>query len=219
LLLPHAEFAYNKAPSKTIGVSPFKVVYGFDPLGPLYLVPRPLGQKPSANAEDRIKEIQKLHEQVKQKIENSSLTYQAQANKHRKKVVFQPGNLVWIHLTKDSFPTKRKGKLMPRSEGPFEVFERVNDNAYMIDLPSDYNVSATFNVSYLSPYLHDTNQVDWRTNLLQKGEDDGGLSSKFLIDSCFKQLQVEVQKKVQRTQGDTPGLDTVYKPGFVHCIS
>jgi len=62
LLLPHAEFAYKKAPSKTTSVSPFKIVYGFDPLRSLDLVPRPLDQKPSANAEDRIKEIQKLHE-------------------------------------------------------------------------------------------------------------------------------------------------------------
>ena len=52
LLLPHVKFTYNKAPSKTTSVSPFKVVYGFDPLGPLDLVPRPVDQKPSANAKD-----------------------------------------------------------------------------------------------------------------------------------------------------------------------
>ena len=38
LLLPHAEFAFNKAPSRTTGVSPFKIVYGLNPLGPLDLV-------------------------------------------------------------------------------------------------------------------------------------------------------------------------------------
>jgi len=42
LLLLHAEFAYNKAPSKVIGLSPLKVVYGLYPLGPVDLVPRPL---------------------------------------------------------------------------------------------------------------------------------------------------------------------------------
>ena len=49
LLLPHAEFAYNKAPSKDTGLSPFKVVYGLDPLAPLDLVARPQDQKPSAD--------------------------------------------------------------------------------------------------------------------------------------------------------------------------
>jgi len=30
----YAEFAYNKAPSKTIGMFPFKVVYGVEPVSP-----------------------------------------------------------------------------------------------------------------------------------------------------------------------------------------
>jgi len=57
-LLPHTEFAYNKAPSRTTGVSPFKVVYGLDPLGPLDLIPKPMDQKPSADAKQRVVEIQ-----------------------------------------------------------------------------------------------------------------------------------------------------------------
>ena len=48
LLLPHAEFAYNKTPSKATSLSPFKVVYETDPLSPLDLIPRSLDQKPSA---------------------------------------------------------------------------------------------------------------------------------------------------------------------------
>jgi len=84
---------------------------------------------------------------------------------------------------------------MPRSKGPFEVLERVNDNVDKIDLPGDYNVSAAFNLSDMSPYLYDTYQVDLRTNLLTKGEDDRGPSHKFLIDSSCKKLQVKVQEK------------------------
>jgi len=54
---------------------------------------------------------------------------------------------VWIHLKKERFPFKRKNKLMPRDDGPFEV-----NNAYRIDLPCDYGVSATFNVADLKAY-------------------------------------------------------------------
>jgi len=64
LLLPQAEFAYNKAPSKTIGISSLKAVYGSDPLGPLDLILRPLDQKPSADAARRVEEIKMLHERV-----------------------------------------------------------------------------------------------------------------------------------------------------------
>jgi len=51
LLLPHAEFAYNKAPSQATGVSPFMVVYGIDPITSLDLTPHPLDKKLSAEAD------------------------------------------------------------------------------------------------------------------------------------------------------------------------
>ena len=65
---------------------------------------------------------------------------------------------------------------MPREEGPFKVLERVNDNTYKIDLPSDYQVSATFNVSDLSPYEDDNNVANLRSNFAKQGEHDGGKS-------------------------------------------
>jgi len=98
-----------------------------------------------------VEEIKKLHEHVKDRIEKINSTYSAQTNKHPKKKVFQPGDLVWVHLRKDRLPSNSKGKLMPRAEGPFEVLKRINDNAYKIDLLGDYQVSAMFNVSDLSP--------------------------------------------------------------------
>ena len=63
---------------------------------------------------------------------------------------------------------------MPRGDGPFQVLERVNENAYKLDLPGEYNVSATFNVSDLSPF---DNSTDLRTNPFQEGEDDVSTSS------------------------------------------
>jgi len=45
IFLPHAQFAYNRVPSKATSISPFKLVYARGPLGPLDLVPRPLDQK------------------------------------------------------------------------------------------------------------------------------------------------------------------------------
>jgi len=81
-ILPHAEFAYNMAPSKTSSLSPFKIVYGVDPLSPLGLILSPLGEKSSVEASKRVEEIKHLHEQVKLKIKKSNASYQAQAKKH-----------------------------------------------------------------------------------------------------------------------------------------
>ena len=70
---------------------------------------------------------------------------------------------------KERFLERRKSKLLPSGDGPFQGFEWINDNAYKLDLPSEYNVSATFNASDLSPF--DVG-VDLRTNPLQEEGND-----------------------------------------------
>ena len=40
----------------------------------------------------------------------------------------------------------------PRGDVPFQIFEKINDNAYKVDLPGEFNVSTTFNVTNLSPF-------------------------------------------------------------------
>ena len=55
-------------------------------------------------------------------------------------------------MRKEIFPAHRQSKLHPRGDGPFQVLERINDNAYKLDLLGEYNISATFNVSSLSPF-------------------------------------------------------------------
>jgi len=72
------------------------------------------------------------------------------ANKGRRQVIFEPGDWVWVHMRKEKISTCRQSKLHPRGDGPFQVLERINDNAYKLDLPDECNISATFNVSDLS---------------------------------------------------------------------
>ena len=47
------------------------------------------------------------------------------------------------------------------------MLQRVNDNAYKLELPGEYNVSATFNVVDLSPFL-DEEDADLRANPSQE---------------------------------------------------
>ncbi|XP_027357484.1 uncharacterized protein LOC113866886 [Abrus precatorius] len=84
--------------------------------------------------------VKKLHERVKNQIEKRNESYAKQANKGRKKVIFEPGDWVWVHMRKERFPEQRKSKLQPRGDGPFQVLERINDNAYKIELPGEYNM-------------------------------------------------------------------------------
>jgi len=40
---------------------------------------------------------------------------------------------------------------MARGEGPFKVLERIDDNAYKLELSKDMHVSATFKMGDLAP--------------------------------------------------------------------
>jgi len=55
-----------------------------------------MDSKPNAEATERVQEIQELHKKIRGKIEHSNASYQAQANKHRKIVIFNPSDLVWV---------------------------------------------------------------------------------------------------------------------------
>jgi len=92
-------------------------------------------------------------------------------------VTFEPGDFIWVHLRKERFPEKRKSKLLPIGDGPFRVLERINDNAYKIDLPDDYGVSTTFNVADLTPYFG-LEESESRMTPFQEGEDDEAISTK-----------------------------------------
>nr|GFA01863.1 reverse transcriptase domain-containing protein [Tanacetum cinerariifolium] len=111
---------------------------------------------------------------MQEQIIKHNMQYQHRVNQHRKSVVFNEGDLVWIHLRKERFPRGRFGKLRPRADGPFKVLKRINDNAYKIELPGHYNVSATFNVGDLTPYVPSDNDVvtDLRSSPFYVGEDD-----------------------------------------------
>jgi hypothetical protein len=75
---------------------------------------------------------------------------------------FEPDDLVSLHLRKEQFSDLRKSKLMPRADGPFKVLKKINENAYKLDLPIDFGVSATFNIADLKPYLGEEDELESR---------------------------------------------------------
>jgi hypothetical protein len=61
---------------------------------------------------------------------------------------------------------------MSRVDGPFKILEKINNNAYKLELPLEFGVSPTFNISDLRPYLGEEDEVPSRTTSIQEGEDD-----------------------------------------------
>ena len=90
-------------------------------------------------------------------------------------MIFEPDDWVWMHLRKERFSNQRKSKLIPREDGPFKVLQHINNNAYKLELLSEYgNISATFNVSDLSLFdVGDKDDgLDSRTNPFQERGND-----------------------------------------------
>ncbi|CAO2147142.1 unnamed protein product [Urochloa humidicola] len=175
--LPHIEFAYNRSLHSTTKMCPFQIVYGFLPRAPIDLMPLPSSQKLNFDATTRAELMLKLHETTKENIERTNAKYKFAADKGRKELTFERGDLVWLHLRKDRFPELRKSKLLPRADGPFKVLEKINDNAYKLDLPANFGVSPTFNVVDLKPYLVEEDELESRTTQMQEGEDDEDINT------------------------------------------
>ncbi|KAL4335061.1 hypothetical protein GQ457_07G006590 [Hibiscus cannabinus] len=137
--LPHVEFAYNRSLHSATQHSPFEVVYGFNPLTPMDLLPLPLDQALNKDGKNKAEYVKKLHQKVRENIEKRTMQFEKQGNKGHRRITFEPEDWVWLHLRKERFPAQRKSKLLPRGDGPFQVVAKINDNAYKLDLPGEYN--------------------------------------------------------------------------------
>jgi hypothetical protein len=60
---------------------------------------------------------------------------------------------------------------MPRADGPFKVLEKINENAYKLDLLVDFGISPTFNIADLKPYFGEEDELESRTTQMQQGDD------------------------------------------------
>ena len=65
MILSQIEFAYNRSMHQSVGMSPFEVLYGINLIGLLNLVPYPTKKQFSGDANERFKEIKKLHKLVR----------------------------------------------------------------------------------------------------------------------------------------------------------
>ncbi|KAL4273997.1 hypothetical protein GQ457_13G016030 [Hibiscus cannabinus] len=107
--LPHVEFAYNHVVHSATNMSPFEVVYGYNPTTPLDMLPLPFEQVMNRDGQSKAEFVKKLHQQVKENLEKRTRQYEKRANK-----------------------AQRSSKLLPRGDGPFQIVEKVNDNAFEV---------------------------------------------------------------------------------------
>jgi len=109
--LSYAEFAFNKIVHSSTNYSHFEVVYGFNLLTPMDLIALPINEPVNLDGKKKAEMVKKIHERVKQQIEKKNEQYATHANKGRRRVTFEPGDWVWVHMRKERFPAQRKSKI------------------------------------------------------------------------------------------------------------
>ncbi|KAF7824021.1 beta-glucosidase 12-like [Senna tora] len=84
------EFAYNRVVHSSIGFSPFQIVYGFNPLSVLYLMPLPLSKIASIDGKKKVEVVKAIHEKAREHIEKKNRIYAQKANKGMKEELSLP---------------------------------------------------------------------------------------------------------------------------------
>lgn len=162
--LSQAEFAHNHALNRSLGYSPFQVVYGIMPRCPLDLATTPDLTRHHGEAVDFVSDLQKVHVTAQQNLQQSAAKYKAAADTKRREVFFALGDQVWVYLTKERLPLREYNKLKSKKIGPVEIVECINPNAYRVKLPPGLRTSDVFNVKYLSPFHGVNDPADSWTN-------------------------------------------------------
>lgn len=89
---------------------------------------------------------------MRTKLIISNADYKEATDLHRCCQIFHPGDLIMVHMRKECFPVGTYAKLSSRKFGPIPIVQRINENAYIAELPPHIHASATFNVADITAY-------------------------------------------------------------------
>jgi hypothetical protein len=138
--------------NRSTGKTPFQIIYCQPPHHALNLAPLPKIPGMSIAAEHMADRIKIIQDEVRANLEEANVRYKTAADRKRRAKVYQVGDLVMVYIRKGQLPAGTYSKLNNKKHGPFQILQKINDNAYVVDLPAEMTISSTFNVADLFDY-------------------------------------------------------------------
>ncbi|KAI3510643.1 hypothetical protein L1887_17775 [Cichorium endivia] len=163
--LPLIEFSYNNSYHTSIKAAPFEALYGrkcrsplcWAEVGDTQLVKGQVTNS-TLTGPEIIRETTEKIVQIRERLKASRDRQKSYADKRRKPLEFQVGDLVMLKVSpwKGMIRFCKRGKLNPRYIGPFKILARIGPVAYKLQLPQELSkVHSTFHVSNLKKCLSD----------------------------------------------------------------
>ena len=97
----------------------------------------------------RVKGIKMLH---RLKTKEKYVKCVEQTNKHKKLLEFEVEDVVWVHINTDRFLAWKFGRLKSMVDVPFNIIEKIGENAYNLELLDNSYIFPTSNVKDLKSY-------------------------------------------------------------------
>ncbi|GJX63815.1 putative reverse transcriptase domain-containing protein [Tanacetum coccineum] len=155
--LPLVEFSYNNSYHSSIRCAPFEALYGRKCRSPILWAE--IGES-SLIGPELVQETTDKVVLIKEKLKAARDRQKSYADNRRKPLEFKVGDKVLLKVLpwKGVMRFGKKGKLVPRYVGPFEILERIGPIAYRLRLPKELSeVHDTFHVLNLKKCLAEAN--------------------------------------------------------------
>ena len=143
--LPLVEFAYNSSHHQSLGMSPFKALYGQECLVPFRFADPNL---PVPAAKNTLEEMDRQLQLIRKRASDRQKSY---ANLRRSVQDFKAGDKVFLRVKpkRSSLKLGKYKKLAYRYCGPYEIVKRIGEQSYKLALPPHLHIHDVFHVSLL----------------------------------------------------------------------